>query len=312
MIIDLDNKENLLIKSNKETFSQGLDYFSKIISENPNNIFYNLTRTTSLKDVDIRFIITFLYKTNYVDFKEERINKKLNINPNILINELVFFYYTTLLANKELNESLFIKSEFTVINDEISINLFSVNVRYRIFFSILQNLGLLAKTNEKGMVIIKNYTLAKKFLERPLRKISPKELEDELAQKKLNGIIAEKFVLNYEKKRLGNVNIDWVAEYIVNEGYDIASFDNKDDKEYNRFIEVKSYDGDTPYFFWSRNEYNVARLKKDNYWLYLVSREKIDEIGYIPIMVQNPYINILNDDVWKKQIDKYKIELDII
>ena len=311
MTIDLDNRENLLIKSNRRTFTEGLDYFSKIISENPNNVFYNLTRTTSLKDIDIKFIIAFLSKTNYIDFKEGRINKKLNINPNLLIDELVFFYYTTLLADKTLNESLFIKSEFKVINDEISINLFSVDVRYRIFFSILQNLELLTKSDEKGIVVVKNFTLAKKFLERPLRKISPKELEKELEQQRLNGIEAEKFVLAYETSRLGDMKIDWVAEYIANEGYDILSFDNASDEEYNRFIEVKSYQGDSPYFYWSRNEFLVAKYKQDSYWIYLVNRDLINDKNYEPTMIQNPHETILNNGIWSKEIDKYRIELKI-
>lgn len=145
------------------------------------------------------------------------------------------------------------------------------------------------------------------------RKIGIEDFKKSIELQQIYGEEAEKFVLDFEYRRLNGLKeIDWVAEYIVNEGYDIASYNNDNDDSYNRFIEVKSYDGDTPYFFWSRNEYNVARLKKDNYWLYLVSRKKINEIGYIPMMVQNPYINVLNDDIWKKQIDKYKIELDII
>jgi hypothetical protein len=142
------------------------------------------------------------------------------------------------------------------------------------------------------------------------RKIGIEEFKNSIELQQIYGEEAEKFVLDFEYRRLNKLKeIDWVAEYIVNEGYDIASYNNENDKSYNRFIEVKSYDGDTPYFFWSRNECNVARIKKDNYWLYLVSRKKIDKIGYKPIMVQNPYVKILNNDNWKKEIDKYKIVL---
>ena len=78
----------------------------------------------------------------------------------------------------------------------------------------------------------------------------------------------------------------------------------------NRFIEVKSYDGETPYFFWSRNEYSVAKRKKDDYWLYLVNRSEMNKTEYVPIMIQNPYEEILsNDEKWDKQIEKYKVEL---
>ena len=38
MIIDLDNTDNLLLKSNRITLKKGLEYFSKITSENIKNI----------------------------------------------------------------------------------------------------------------------------------------------------------------------------------------------------------------------------------------------------------------------------------
>lgn len=307
MIIDLDNIENLKLQSSKITFIQGLDYFSKITNENLNNVFYNLTRSSTLKDIDIKFIIAFLSKTKYIDLKDGRVNKRIKIDSNRLIEDFIFFYYSILINNIQLNESLFINSEFAIKNDEILINIFSVQIKHRIFFTVLQNLGLLTKTDERGLVIIKNYTLAKKFLERPLRKISPKELEIELEQKRINGLIAEKFVLDYEKKRLGRLNIDWVAEYIVNEGYDIASFDNYDDIVYNRFIEVKSYQGKTPNFYWSNNELKVASYKQEKYWIYLVNRDSINDKNYIPVMIQNPFINILDNDNWIKETDKLKI-----
>ena len=116
--------------------------------------------------------------------------------------------------------------------------------------------------------------------------------------------------MEFEKKRLGDKQIDWVAQYIVNEGYDIASYNEEDDEEYNRFIEVKSYDGNTPYFFWSRNEFNVAKRKSKKYWVYLVNRTEMNNENYEPIMKQNPIESILNNEDWKKQIEKYKIEMN--
>ncbi|MCF8323038.1 MAG: DUF3883 domain-containing protein [Flavobacterium sp.] len=141
------------------------------------------------------------------------------------------------------------------------------------------------------------------------RKIGIDEFNKQMQQQQIYGEEAEKFVVSYENKRLNErKKIDWLAEYIVNAGYDLLSYDDESDEEYNRFIEVKSFDGEIPYFFWSRNEYQVARLKKDEYWLYLVNRSRISDNDYAPIMIQNPYVNILNNDKWNKQIDKYRIE----
>lgn len=142
------------------------------------------------------------------------------------------------------------------------------------------------------------------------RKIGVEEFRKAMELQQIYGEEAEKFVIEFERKRLNNQkDIDWVAEYIVNEGYDVASYNSQDDLIQNRFIEVKSYDGDIPYFFWSRNEYQVARRKKDQYWVYLVNRTQMNNENYKPIMEQHPFENILNNDIWDKQIDKYKIEL---
>ena len=190
MIIDLDNTDNLLLKSNRVTLKKGLEYFSKITSENTKNIFYNLTRATSLKDIDIKFILTFLSKTRHIEYNNDKITKRIQFESNTIIDELIFFYYSILTNNRQLNNALFINSKFTINEDEISIDIFSVQIKYRVFFTILQNLGLLIKTDNKGIVIIKNYALAKKFLGRPLKKISPEEFEKEQEQKRINGIEA--------------------------------------------------------------------------------------------------------------------------
>jgi len=47
----------------------------------------------------------------------------------------------------------------------------------------------------------------------------------------------------------------------VNAGYDIQSFNDNKSIIIDKFIEVKSYEG-TPYFYWSKNEVEVAKLKK--------------------------------------------------
>lgn len=142
------------------------------------------------------------------------------------------------------------------------------------------------------------------------RKMGIEEFRNSMEQQQIYGEEAEKFVIEFELNRLNQQKeIDWVAEYIVNEGYDIASYNLESDELPNRFIEVKSYEGKSPYFFWSRNEYSVAKRKKEEYWLYLVNRSEFGEPGYLPIMIQNPFQAILSDDIkWEKHIEKYKIE----
>ncbi len=142
------------------------------------------------------------------------------------------------------------------------------------------------------------------------RKIGIEDFKKSIEQQQIYGQEAENFVVEFEKRRLNSSKeIDWVAQYIINEGYDIASYDNPYDEEFNRFIEVKSYEGEYPYFFWSRNEYIVAKQKQEKYWIYLVNRREMNKENYTPIMRQNPYKSIMQNGDWNKQVEKYKIEL---
>lgn len=142
------------------------------------------------------------------------------------------------------------------------------------------------------------------------RKIGVEEFKKQMEKQQLDGEKAEKYVLEYENKRLENVkNIDWVAEFIVNEGYDIASFDSVEDMKPNRFIEVKSFEGN-PSFHWTQNEMSVARVKKQEYYIYLVDRNKMNESDYKPTMIQDPYsyfiLNKASD--WNQSVEKIRFQ----
>lgn len=141
------------------------------------------------------------------------------------------------------------------------------------------------------------------------RKIGIDELKKSIEQQQIHGEEAEIFVFNFEKQRLKNKNgIDWVAEYSIAEGYDISSFQNLESENNDCFIEVKSYAG-LPYFFWSRNEVDISRIKGDHYFLYLVDCNQMKNEGYKPIVIQNPFKNVLESKDWSKQVEKYKIAL---
>lgn len=141
------------------------------------------------------------------------------------------------------------------------------------------------------------------------RKIGIDELKRTIEEQQIYGEEAENFVLAFEKKRLnGKDFIEWVAEYVANEGYDIASYNNETDSEHNRFIEVKSYAGGKPYFYWSKNEFSVARRRQESYWLYLVNRDEIDKYDYVPLMLQDPYESVLKSGKWIADIEKYKLQ----
>jgi hypothetical protein len=141
------------------------------------------------------------------------------------------------------------------------------------------------------------------------RKIGIEELRKVLEQNQIYGEEAEKFVLKFEERRLNGVKeIDWVAEYSTSDGYDIASYETEESTDHDRFIEVKSYDRD-PYFFWSRNEIDIARIKRNKYYLYLVDRTKMNFPGYIPLVIKDPYENIFKNNLeWEQRIEKIRFQ----
>ncbi len=142
------------------------------------------------------------------------------------------------------------------------------------------------------------------------RKVGIEELQKSLEQRQIFGEEAEKFVLEFENKRLnGTKIIDWVAEYSTNDGYDIASYNCENSKEHDRFIEVKSFSGSL-YFFWTRNEMDIARIKKSSYYIYLVNRDEMNTPNYTPIMIEDPYTTVLKaPQSWEQRIEKIRFEI---
>lgn len=143
------------------------------------------------------------------------------------------------------------------------------------------------------------------------RKVWVDELYKEIEQQIINWEIAEKYIMEYENKRLLWKDwIEWVAPFDSTLWYDILSFNDIDSLNNNRFIEVKSYTWNTPYFYWTDNEMEVAKIKWDDYYLYLVNRDKIELESYNPIIISNPIINILDNEIkWNKKVNKYFITL---
>ena len=144
------------------------------------------------------------------------------------------------------------------------------------------------------------------------RKISLDQLEENLRKQKQAGEVGELFVLEFENKRLANHprlnDIKLISKDHVNAGYDIESFNDQDSLFVNRFIEVKSYSGYLT-FYWSENEIKVAKEREKKYFLYLVNREKLNTKNYRPLIYQNPYETIFNNDLWKKEANVWKFSL---
>lgn len=148
-----------------------------------------------------------------------------------------------------------------------------------------------------------------KFCKQEKRKITLEQLKKKLQSDAEIGEIAEKFVLAFERERIGvplSENIKIISDIDVTAGYDIVSYESTASCEYDRFIEVKAVSNGMD-FFWSRNEYEIAKLKGNSYCLYLVDIRRIGKNGYVPMIINNPAEVIMESSEWMVEPQSYHI-----
>jgi len=115
---------------------------------------------------------------------------------------------------------------------------------------------------------------------RASRRIAPAELEWLMQLRNAQGEAAERWVVEFETRRLQAnqclleaAAILKVSAWDVAAGYDVASFDGASEAlAHDRFIEVKSTLRADPEFFWSSSEFETARDLRTRYWVYLLLR----------------------------------------
>ena len=211
-----------------------------------------------------------------------------------------------IINEEELNQHLFIDSEVSLINDFFKIKTSSIKLKYRQILVTLGKLELLEYEDDYVKII--NYTFAKKFIERALKKLSKsqKEFDKELYEKKIRGELAEKFVMEFERDKLKEYSFFPIRQSVddVGLGYDILSYDIDGNE---MFIEVKSIKKNS--FFWSENEIATSKEFQDDYFIYLILFENNKPIK-IKQIIQNPYKQIFNKNLFeRKNIEDYIIYL---
>lgn len=176
-----------------------------------------------------------------------------------------------------------------------------------IFRNMLITLGYLNLKN--GIYFIDStdsIDFAHKVVERR-KKVSIDQLRKNLEIEQKIGDAGEDFVVRFEKNRLCPEKAQLVmriSQVDVTAGYDIISVQDNNSVVVDRFIEVKTYIG-KKHFHWSTNEIGVAKLRRNLYYLCLVDYNRIDEPGYIPEFIQNPYENVFDSSSWLREPDSY-------
>lgn len=180
---------------------------------------------------------------------------------------------------------------------------------------ILYEVGLIGK---KDVTVEINPKFLKFFDESKTEKrLTLKQLENQLENWKTIGDIAEEIVLNYEQKRLENnghisesEKVKRISVEYTNAGYDIESFSGHSDPDKpDMFIEVKGSSEKEFNFHWSTNEIKKAKEYGEKYWIYFVPEINIDTMNTESEIekIQNPYNRIFKNKSFSKTVENYHI-----
>jgi len=200
-----------------------------------------------------------------------------------------------------------------------------IDLQFAQFRNILRSLGFFEKDSlvENHLRIGPSFTswMANQginYIEGSKKKsFSLKSLKRRQELQEIAGFRAEKFVLEYELKSrrchpsFNKIKI--ISEENAGAGYDILSYVDDSSLLLDKYIEVKSYSqkgsfSNKPYFYWTINEVETAKQEKNNYYLYLVNSDKMENKGYSPIMIQNAYENVFNNERWSQNPQNWKFE----
>jgi len=149
------------------------------------------------------------------------------------------------------------------------------------------------------------------------RKFTVDEIKNKIKENEELGKLAEEYVIKYErgtrlKEHPNKDLIQRISDEYNSAGYDIESFNDSHSISINRYIEVKSYQKDI-IFFISNKELRKSKEIADEYFLYLVDRDKMNNESYKPLVFKNPYEIIFNtefvDGVFKFGLQNENIEI---
>lgn len=257
---------------NKNHFNEHIEILRYIKLIDERNIIFYLTRAgEEVLDNVNEFNKKFLKKMQQDGSIKLFIQKLINEeqNNNVFVSNSTILYKYSGLRNFFINTGVFI-----VVND----NLFKIHKTYINYF-----------VDESSM--------------------SLEMLEKILENEKEQGKIAEKFVLEYERKRLKDKSnkIKIISNENTLAGYDIISYKSKRDNT-SIYIEVKSYSKNR--IFITSNEIEKAKEYGELYYIYMVNMKNIENVTYEPRIVQNPYKNIILNDNYKKKIELISIEIE--
>ena len=245
------------------------------------------------------------------------INKSLLhfLENDYLLIEKINSLFLLQLTQSDLFKKLFNKSTMFYEQDgTLVISSAAFKFKYAIIRQFLLDFNVISKhayinknylVNNNYQSYFNNIDISKKNEQRILTLDEFKKLQE---LKNTYGENAENFVVDYEKNKFKShelvESIEKISNLNVSAGFDVVSLQSDDSNIIDKFIEVKSYSNNKT-FFWSKNEVEMAKNKKNNYFLYLVNQKKIDNPEYTPIMIQNPYKDIFLSSNWDMECQSW-------
>lgn len=180
-----------------------------------------------------------------------------------------------------------------------------------VFRNLLISFNAISSINEEFRVAKEYDNFFGELIQRTSRKLSLEQFQKKLLAEQEMGERGELFVLHFEKSRCQFTESDkkrirQISHIDVSAGYDIISFHDEISLK-RRYIEVKTFRG-TPHFYWSANEIDSARIRGNDYFLYLVDADKVFDSLYIPEIIHNPFASILNSNNWKLTTSSFLVE----
>ena len=185
------------------------------------------------------------------------------------------------------------------------------NTAFKLEGAVLRNLLISfgALESDNGYLIVNG--LYEGILVNTIKAKSKKTQEQllkDLEKERIMGEEGESFVLSYELQRCAFspeqlTNIKQISLIDVSAGYDIISYHDTASTQ-RRYIEVKTYKG-KPHFYWSSNEIYAAKLRGEDYFLYLVDYERIKEPGYMPRIIPFAYQIFEENSDWEVTPSSY-------
>lgn len=236
-----------------------------------------------------------------------------SLDSNAKISKLILYTFLEKYSKDENFLNIFSQKNlnFDTSNRTLRIKRCAFAAKNINLLDFLISLDFLIEDEKYIDFLIINELHSKKFISLSGQYISSKRSIEELLKmqekQRTLGEIAEKFVMQYEQKRISSLDkVFWIAPIDTGRGYDILSYEDSNCMN-ERFIEVKSHTNEKKIgFYWSENEIKIAKENPEQYCIYLVDRSKIESPIYKPEIIKDPYrVFFTENNNWNKNCSNW-------